>query len=331
MKKFKRLKVVFSVLLAMIVLLCASLAVHAEAPTNPYWSGTTACWTPASDSGVGYVLTLYKNGSQVSSFLTTSAAVDMSGGMSMNGAGDYTFSVCVSYGDGSFSTGVYSGTYSYVPSHTHTMNHIYFQYPDCTTEGIKEHYECSGCGKWFWDNLGEYEITDHSDVALPAMGHHWGEWKVVQKPTKTEKGIEMRTCYENPDHAEYRDIPALGEDKSTTAPNKATEKPTEKSTDKATEKSTEKSTETASEKSTEKKPLPTVPKNPFSSSQNSPFPWLMIGAIALIVLGIVIIIFVIALRKRSGSKQRPQPPLPPDPPTQPNPGDSFGDHFDRMQ
>ena len=342
----KKLRIGLSVLLALAMFLCVCVTAYAiGAPSNLNWSGTVACWSGPSDIGNGYVVCLYKNGSQVSYFTTFSSATDMKGGMEMNGAGDYTFSVYIDYGDVTSET-KYSSVHTYTPAHTHTMKHIDFTYPDWTSEGVKEHYECTGCGKWYWDNLGEYEITDHSDVSLPAMGHHWGDWKVDQKPTKTEKGIEMRTCYEDPDHAEYRDIPALGDDTPATEAKKATEKATEATTEKATEDATEKATELATQD-------PSAPTTPGAGtlSFGGTIPWLIIGAIALIVIGTVIIILVIVLRKK-GSKQ-PTPPVsqqrpvqqyptqqypvqqpqqkPESPaPADKKPEDGFGDHFDNM-
>ena len=312
------------------MLLCVCVTAYAlgDPPSNLHWSGKTAVWTASPDPGNGYIVTLYKNGAEVSAFSTSATAVDMTGGISMNGEGVYTFSVCVDYGD-VYSAEVFSDTYSYSYStHTHTMKHIDFLYPDCTSEGVKEHYECTSCGKWYWDSKGENEITDHSEVILPAYGHNWGEWKVVQPATKTEKGIEMRVCAEDPDHAEYRDIPALGSDtKATQAPTKATEKATE---------ATEKASETAATDATQD---PSAPTTIGSSSVKvgGPVSWLIIGAIALIVIGVVMIVLVIVLRKRSNAAAAAQPPVQQPPqapasydPAPQSPDDGFNDHFDNM-
>jgi len=324
----KRLRIVLSILLAAAMLLCVCVTAYAlgDPPTNLHWEGKNAVWTASPDPGNGYIVTLYKNGAEVSGFGTSATTVDMSGGIAMNGEGTYTFSVCVDYGD-VYTSEVFSDTYTYSYSmHAHSLKHIDFQYADCTSDGVKEHYECPTCGKWYWDSKGEYEITDHSEVILPAYGHNWGEWKVVQPATKTEKGIEMRVCAEDPDHAEYRDIPALGSDtKATTAP-KATEKASE---------ATEKATETAATDATQD---PTVPTTIGSSSikVGGTISWLIIGAIALIVIGVIIIVLVIVLRKRSNASEAAQPPVQqpvqtPDPyDPAPKAPDDFNDHFDNM-
>ena len=36
-----------------------------------------------------------------------------------------------------------------------------------TKKGSCEYWECSRCGKWFWDEVGTKEIVDHSDVEIP--------------------------------------------------------------------------------------------------------------------------------------------------------------------
>ena len=52
--------------------------------------------------------------------------------------------------------------------------------PTCTTEGYTL-YKCS-CGAEKRDNF------------IPAKGHTWGEWKVLEEPTFTELGKKKRSC-----------------------------------------------------------------------------------------------------------------------------------------
>ena len=52
--------------------------------------------------------------------------------------------------------------------------------PTCTSEGYTL-YQCS-CG------------AEKREDFLPAKGHTWGEWKVVQEPTFTELGKKERSC-----------------------------------------------------------------------------------------------------------------------------------------
>ena len=53
--------------------------------------------------------------------------------------------------------------------------------PDCENDGSKS-IHCSVC-----DTVKDEEV-------IPAIGHDWGEWKLVKEPTKTENGEEQRTC-----------------------------------------------------------------------------------------------------------------------------------------
>ena len=80
----------------------------------------------------------------------------------------------------------------------------------CDSAGNKLYYVCAGCGKYFADSGAVTEITNHADVILPAEPHEWGEWKVTKAPTETGKGLETRTCRNDPSHTETREIPAKG-------------------------------------------------------------------------------------------------------------------------
>ena len=69
--------------------------------------------------------------------------------------------------------------------------------PTCTSEGYTL-YQCS-CG------------AEKREDFLPAKGHTWGEWKVVQEPTFTELGKKERSCTVC-DVTELEDIQKLSED-----------------------------------------------------------------------------------------------------------------------
>ena len=46
--------------------------------------------------------------------------------------------------------------------------------PECTTQGVAEHYECrnkTACGMWFYDANGEQQVVDKTQLRLPARGH----------------------------------------------------------------------------------------------------------------------------------------------------------------
>ena len=69
--------------------------------------------------------------------------------------------------------------------------------PTCTSEGYTL-YQCS-CG------------AEKREDFLPAKGHTWGEWEVLEKPTFTELGKKKRSCTVC-DVTELEDIQKLSED-----------------------------------------------------------------------------------------------------------------------
>ena len=66
--------------------------------------------------------------------------------------------------------------------------------PTCTKSGRSEKRKCTVCGKVYEGDL------------LAALGHNWGEWKVVKKPTATSEGLEERICKRDHNHKETRII-----------------------------------------------------------------------------------------------------------------------------
>lgn len=79
------------------------------------------------------------------------------------------------------------------PSHTHTLALTPAKPADCTTDGNKAYYTCSGCDKWFLDAAGTQEITDKGGVVI-AAGHSYGAWVIDRQATETEKGEKHREC-----------------------------------------------------------------------------------------------------------------------------------------
>lgn len=75
--------------------------------------------------------------------------------------------------------------------HKHTLTKTEAKAAACTAAGNVEYYTCSGCKKTFSDAAGTKEITN---VTVPAKGHTFGAWKVEKAATKTEEGLESRTC-----------------------------------------------------------------------------------------------------------------------------------------
>ncbi len=79
------------------------------------------------------------------------------------------------------------------PSHTHALVKIDKNDANCTDDGNIEYWECGGCHKYFSDANGETEITDKTDVVVPA--HHSLEKTDKKDATCTDDGnIEYWEC-----------------------------------------------------------------------------------------------------------------------------------------
>ena len=60
--------------------------------------------------------------------------------------------------------------------HTHQSNLVSGTPATCTTEGVKDYYECSVCHQYFEDATCTKPITDlDSWKVIPALGHHWSD------------------------------------------------------------------------------------------------------------------------------------------------------------
>ena len=86
---------------------------------------------------------------------------------------------------------------SIVPSLTHSYVSTVID-PTCTEQGYTSH-TCSECGNIY--------VDDYTNE----LGHNFGEWRETKAPTCIEVGTKQRDC-SRCDHAEVRDIDALGHD-----------------------------------------------------------------------------------------------------------------------
>jgi len=75
----------------------------------------------------------------------------------------------------------------------HDLHYETVTEPDCETEGLRKLLCKNGCG---------YELEEK----IPALGHDWSSWDVVEKATYTENGLMERVC-ENCGEKETRIIP----------------------------------------------------------------------------------------------------------------------------
>lgn len=74
--------------------------------------------------------------------------------------------------------------------------------PTCTKDGShREIVKCTKCG----------EIISDKKVVDKAIGHNWGPWKVVKKPTATKPGLKQRVCKNDPSHVQTKSIPPVGQ------------------------------------------------------------------------------------------------------------------------
>lgn len=64
-------------------------------------------------------------------------------------------------------------------AHDYTDEGVVTVQPTCTKEGSSKHTCACGAEK---------------TVAVPALGHDWGEWEVTTEPTQETDGVETRTC-----------------------------------------------------------------------------------------------------------------------------------------
>ena len=86
-------------------------------------------------------------------------------------------------------------TVNYVAATGHKFGEWVSEIPaTCTEDGVKGHYECFVCHKYF-DN----DKTEITDTSIPAAGHNLGEWILRIPETCTESGVrehyECSVCH----------------------------------------------------------------------------------------------------------------------------------------
>ena len=75
----------------------------------------------------------------------------------------------------------------------HAIREVAAKDPTCTLEGNSTYYVCDACGQYFSDAEGTTTIAEGSWI-IPANGHTWGEWTVVEAPACENEGSEQRVC-----------------------------------------------------------------------------------------------------------------------------------------
>ncbi len=81
--------------------------------------------------------------------------------------------------------------------HIHDYKAVTVLAPTCTEPGLIR-YICA-CGA----------LDESRDQPIPATGHRWSSWTVIQKATQNEEGLKERTCFNDPTHKEYQKIEKL--------------------------------------------------------------------------------------------------------------------------
>ena len=62
--------------------------------------------------------------------------------------------------------------------HQHDMTEIPAKEATCMEAGNKAYFVCRNCGKWYWEQAGVTEISNHDDVTAAPLGHETSEeWK----------------------------------------------------------------------------------------------------------------------------------------------------------
>lgn len=75
------------------------------------------------------------------------------------------------------------------PEHSHTLVYVEGRDATCTDDGVKTHWICSDCGKYFSDGRGYYSLNPNSTV-IAALGHNMVRHDELA-PTCIEEGNEL--------------------------------------------------------------------------------------------------------------------------------------------
>ncbi len=83
---------------------------------------------------------------------------------------------------------------TYNSDHTHVLVKKERVAPTCKQPGYEEYYACNICNRKFSDANGNNEIVEPIEIQSIGGEHSWGTWRVNEIPTKTKKGILVRSC-----------------------------------------------------------------------------------------------------------------------------------------
>lgn len=161
--------------------------------------------------------------------------------------------------------------------HEHDLKKTDAVAPTCEENGTEVYWFCTECGKMFSDAAATKEISAPGTV--PALGHDFGEWKVVKEATVSETGLEERVCQHCSEN-ETRTLPKLDPVPiETNAP-----------------EATSAQEDTASPEGTSA-PQDTEQNDPAKKKKDSPLLWILSAAGISVLL---ILIAVLSKKKISG-------------------------------
>jgi len=98
--------------------------------------------------------------------------------------------------------------------HVHDLVRVAAQDASCTEDGLKEHWYCSSCGKYFVDENAEKETT-YEELVIQAKGHSYPETpNEVHEPTCVDEGYEVYICTVCSQEEKRKTADALGHEDS---------------------------------------------------------------------------------------------------------------------
>lgn len=92
--------------------------------------------------------------------------------------------------------------------HTHSLKKVAAVTGNCSRQGVKEHYECTGCGQLFLDETADKEVT-LNQIQTGYGEHKWDEGMPTQPATGEMSGVYTYRCENNPAHTRSEMIPTL--------------------------------------------------------------------------------------------------------------------------
>lgn len=99
-------------------------------------------------------------------------------------------------------------TYQKIPANGHKYGALVLEKPaTCTAEGMKAHYQCADCNKYFDEGKN---ATTTDALKIPLIPHSYGEFQVDKPATCTENGSKSRHCSRCGAKTDETVIPATG-------------------------------------------------------------------------------------------------------------------------